>query len=447
MADEKKDDKISERLERIQQTPRRAGRWKPYAAGAGLFVAGAAIASYGFLMAPTGEEEEKPFGMATSQVSEFQDGSGLDGFTISRPRPDSQGAPQARPAPEEEEEPPADDPRLADLNAQIMQLQSQLGDRDEDMEALRTEIEAAKQERAERDRALQEAERNAMRLQSQLETQKQLFEQQQVEQVNAEQRRAELEARRAEQEAIEQAQISSAMVAYRASGSGSSGGEGGRSGGEGESRDYEGDEAFLRAAADKAAVTRSEIIANPSNTIIQGTQIEATLETGIDTSLQGNIVANVSYDVWSMDMSQVLIPRGSKLFGRYNGEIEQGQRRVLIAWDRLVTSDGQSVNLEGYGTDRIGRSGMTGKVNNHTWARFGSAAAVSIVGALPAILAAGVEDESSGEVSSDTVENIGQNASEAVSQVVATNLNRQPTITVHQGAVVMVRINHDIEMF
>ena len=77
--------------------------------------------------------------------------------------------------------------------------------------------------------------------------------------------------------------------------------------------------------------------------------------------MPGNVAANVSYDVWSMDMSQVLIPRGSKLYGRYNSQIERGQRRVMIAWDRLVTADGQSVQLEGYGTDRIGRAGMTGK--------------------------------------------------------------------------------------
>ncbi|WP_189654719.1 hypothetical protein [Paracoccus mutanolyticus] len=36
--------------------------------------------------------------------------------------------------------------------------------------------------------------------------------------------------------------------------------------------------------------------------------------------------------------------------------------------------------LEGYGTDRVGRSGLTGKVKNHTASRFGSAALVSVIG-------------------------------------------------------------------
>ena len=129
----------------------------------------------------------------------------------------------------------------------------------------------------------------------------------------------------------------------------------------GDARDYAAGDEFLRVGANKARVTQSEVIGSPSNTIIQGTLIEATLETAISSQLPGDVAANVSYDVWSMDMSQVLIPRGSKLYGRYNSQIERGQRRVMIAWDRLVTADGQSVQLEGYGTDRIGRAGMTGK--------------------------------------------------------------------------------------
>ncbi|WP_262983318.1 TrbI/VirB10 family protein [Paracoccus mutanolyticus] len=48
--------------------------------------------------------------------------------------------------------------------------------------------------------------------------------------------------------------------------------------------------------------------------------------------------------------------------------------------------------LEGYGTDRVGRSGLTGKVKNHTASRFGSAALVSVIGALPAALEAAASD-------------------------------------------------------
>nr|WP_257154311.1 TrbI/VirB10 family protein [Paracoccus pantotrophus] len=172
----------------------------------------------------------------------------------------------------------------------------------------------------------------------------------------------------------------------------------------------------------------------------------------MSSALSGNVAANVSYDVWSMDMSQVLIPRGSKLYGRYSSDVDRGQRRVLIAWDRLVTSDGQSVQLEGYGTDRIGRSGMPGHVNNHTLARFGAAAAVSVIGALPAIITAALDDDdengnSNNDVASTTAANVGQGASTALGNVMQGYLDVPPTISVDQGAVVQVRVNNDLELF
>ena len=161
-------------------------------------------------------------------------------------------------------------------------------------------------------------------------------------------------------------------------------------------------------------------------------------------SHSGNVAAVVSHDVWSFDMSRVLIPRGSRLFGRYDSEVDAGQRRVLIAWDRIVTTDGQSVELAAYGTDRIGRSGLPGKVRNHFLQRFGTAALISVIGAVPAIAAARYEGD---EVASDTAESVGNDLGEAVNDVMADYLRIPPTISVNQGAVVMVRVDADIEFY
>lgn len=432
---------VDERLARLQRKPGRPNRWKPYMVGSGLFVAGAAAASYAFIAL---SEDQTPtdtrLNLPTSEVRDFQDGSGLDGFTITRPRTEPQQTVETRTRTETVEV--VDQTRIDELAAQLQGMQLKLTEGDAARDQLLEEMGQLKDEASLKDEALAEAEREMIRLQSQLETQDQLFGGQDAEAALEAQRRAEYEARRAEEEARRQAQIASPMVAYRASGSGSSATDGGDG-----TRDYTAGEEFLRAGANKARVTQSEVIGSPSNTIIQGTLIEATLETAISSQLPGNVAANVSYDVWSMDMSQVLIPRGSKLYGRYNSNIERGQRRVMIAWDRLVTSDGQSVQLEGYGTDRIGRAGMTGKVNNHTLARFGSAAAVSIIGALPDIAVASIEENGGNDTTSDAIENIGQDASDALDDVMADYLDIPATISVDQGAVVMVRVNTDLEMF
>lgn len=90
---------------------------------------------------------------------------------------------------------------------------------------------------------------------------------------------------------------------------------------------------------------------------------------------------------------------------------------------------------------------MTGKVRNHTLSRFGAAAAVSVIGALPTLLAAGIEEDQTGSVRGETYSNLGQSVSESVGQTMAGSLDRSPTITVQQGAVVMVRVNTDLEIW
>ena len=147
---------------------------------------------------------------------------------------------------------------------------------------------------------------------------------------------------------------------------------------------------------------------------------------------------------WSFDMSRVVVPRGSRLFGRYDSDVDAGQRRVLIAWDRLVTTDGQSVELAAYGTDRVGRSGLPGTVRNHFLQRFGTAALISLIGAVPTVAAAKYD---SNQVASDAAEDVGNDLGDAVNEVMADYLSIPPTISVNQGAVVMIRVDADIEFY
>ena len=75
-----------------------------------------------------------------------------------------------------------------------------------------------------------------------------------------------------------------------------------------------------------------------------------------------------------------------------------------------------------------------------------AAAAVSIIGAAPAVLAAAIEKDRDDEISSETVENIGANASDTVGSIMKDYIDIPTTISVDQGAVVMVMVNADLEM-
>lgn len=457
MADE---DQLQARLARMQKPVAAVPWWRRMALPAGMLATGLAGGAYVATVQPA--ERTSPPPMQTSEVSEFQDDSGLAGFTVTEnePLPVTTPAPvvtrtevQTVTDPQAKADAEAARAALEKARADLQKAQAELAAARSNpsvdtaqIDALRQEMQQLRDDMAGKDQALDELTRDNMRLQTELQTAAQLAGQAQMEADSEaqrlaalEQRRAELEAQRAQEQALLEARARSAKVIRF----GSNGG-GGAEGDSGGDEHFDAAERFRRAGRTEAV--QAEVIGEPSRTVLQGTLIEATLANAISSQLEGNVSATVSYDVWSMDMANVLIPRGSRLFGRYSSSIDKGQRRIMVAWDRVVTPDGQSVELAAYGTDRIGRAGVTGRVNTHTLARFSAAAAVSIIGAAPAVLAAAIEEDRDDEISRETVEKIGTNASDTIGSIMKDYIDIPTTISVDQGAVVMVMVNADLEM-
>jgi type IV secretion system protein VirB10 len=438
MSEEDQDGKLAARMARMRpaEAPRRRSGVNPYALSAVTAVAGVGVGAWLVLAAP--EAPAPAPALETASVSDFQGDGGADGFSITKEKP------QIVPAAPDTSEADRLQAEIESLNAQIADLKANpVTVTDEAALAdLKAQLAALDADAKAREAALSDLERENIRLQTELETKTLVEGDAEAEAARA--REEELARKRQEAEMLKEAQIHSDMVAMRSSMD--MGGETGAAptGPGGGGAAATGDEAFRRAGAKSAEVRQAEVIANPAYTVMQGTLIEASLETAVSTDLSGNVAAIVSHDVWSFDMSRVLIPRGSRLFGRYDSDVDAGQRRVLIAWDRIVTTDGQSVELAAYGTDRIGRSGLPGKVRNHFMQRFGTAALISVIGAVPAIAASRYEGD---EVASDTAENVGNDLGEAVNNVMADYLRIPPTISVNQGAVVMVRVDADIEFY
>lgn len=249
-------------------------------------------------------------------------------------------------------------------------------------------------------------------------------------------RLAALEERRVQAEELRQARISSPIVAFGGTASPQNAGSADSRSGLGQNED------FLRSGARAAEVEQATIIANPSRTVIQGTVIQAALETAIDSDLPGAIRAVVSEDVHSYDGTRVLIPRGSKLIGRYNSQVEATQRRLMVAWDRIITPDGQSVTIAAYGADELGRSGTDGRIDRRLGTRFGSAALVSLISALPSAAAASVDDPLAAELA----EELGGDVEDASRSVLDEYLSVAPTIYVDQGSRITVMVDRDLEL-
>ena len=250
-------------------------------------------------------------------------------------------------------------------------------------------------------------------------------------------RMAELQRRADEERAFQERRIASPVIAF--------GGTGGANTGEtalsersfGEVTD------FVQNGALPSTVTQAEVIANPAPTVIQRTMIQAVLETAPDSSLPGQTRAIISEDVFSFDGTRLLIPRGSRLIGRYRSGIEISQRRVTIAWDRIILPDNQSIQISAFGGDELGRSGVTGFVDTRFAQRFGSAALISIISAAPSAAAAQVENETTAEV----LEDVGDDLADATDSVIGEYLSIGPVIHIDQGARVTVMVDRDLEIF
>ena len=144
--------------------------------------------------------------------------------------------------------------------------------------------------------------------------------------------------------------------------------------------------AALQTAPDQASTNddsvervTAERLVNPSFTIPQGTVIPAVLETALDSTRAGGVRALVQRDVMSFNGTRVLIPRGSRLYGEYEANLQRGQNRALVQWTRLIRPDGVTVALNSPSSDPLGRAGIRGKVDSKFFQRFGGAILQSVL--------------------------------------------------------------------
>lgn len=198
-----------------------------------------------------------------------------------------------------------------------------------------------------------------------------------------------------------------------------------------------------------------------NRTILQGKIIDAVLETGINTDLKGSVRAIVSRDVYSEMGKNILVIKGSRLIGAYESSITQGQTRVQIVWDRLITPFGIDIKISSEGVDPLGRSGIKGYIDNKLKERLFNAFLVSYVIPLTTMYATGTGDDKinqsetknkdgsttidkfstqKAQILSDANSQFTDSATEAVDQ--ASSI--KPTITINQGTRINVFVQKDL---
>lgn len=190
----------------------------------------------------------------------------------------------------------------------------------------------------------------------------------------------------------------------------------------------------------KQSAERLTAIASPY--VVQaGTVIPAALITGIRSDLPGLITAQVTENVYDSPSGQILlIPQGSRLIGEYDSATAAGQRRILLAWDRLIFPGGRSILLDRLqGADPSGRSGLQDGVDNH-WAGLLAAALLST------LLNVGTEVMADDDGSLVRALRYGtqDSISQAGRQIVGRQLSISPTLTIRPGHPLRVMVKRDI---
>jgi type IV secretory pathway VirB10-like protein len=170
-----------------------------------------------------------------------------------------------------------------------------------------------------------------------------------------------------------------------------------------------------------------------------GFVIPAVLLSGVNSEVPGTIIAQVAQDVYdNATGSDLLIPQGARLIGSYSANVQYGQSRLFVVWQRIVFPDGRALDIGAEpGTDSAGFAGFKDRVDSH-WVRiFGSAVLMSAI-------SAGIsysQDRYNGNgnyyqpprFGDELSQAVGQQFGQAAAKLLEKNLDIAPTLTIRPG--------------
>ncbi len=178
-----------------------------------------------------------------------------------------------------------------------------------------------------------------------------------------------------------------------------------------------------------------------------GTVIPGLLLTAINSDLPGDIVGQVSQDVYdSRTERTLLIPKGARLLGTYDNQVAVGEDRLLVAWTRLIFPDGRSLRLPGLALkDEAGQTGTKDQVDTHWRRAFGNALLLSAISAGVQLSqppqATLLGTPSAGQIAAGA---LGQELSSVALELLRRGMDTPPTITIRQGHPFNVFLNGDL---
>lgn len=95
----------------------------------------------------------------------------------------------------------------------------------------------------------------------------------------------------------------------------------------------------------------------------QGKVIDAVVESAINSDFVGEIRAVISRDVYAENGKNILIPKGTRVFGAFSvGDATTG--RISVTWNKINLETGYTLTIASQAVDNLGRLGVQGRVDN-----------------------------------------------------------------------------------
>ncbi len=231
----------------------------------------------------------------------------------------------------------------------------------------------------------------------------------------------------------------STLIAYNGSEQGAGRGLGGAGG---DTAQAEGGTPPAQTALDTLKQTSAigtataRMIGDRNYLVTAGAIIPCTLQTAMDSSVPGYSTCIIPRDIYSDNGRVVLLEKGTRVFGEYQGGLQRGQNRLFAMWTRAVTPRGVAIDIGSPASDSLGRAGITGKIDRFFWQRFGAALLFSVLDTGGQIAGQAVSPEGS---------TVFRTPGDTTSQVLQDTQQIRPIVRVNQGTELAITVAKDFD--
>lgn len=169
--------------------------------------------------------------------------------------------------------------------------------------------------------------------------------------------------------------------------------------------------------------------------------IPCALDTAMDSTIAGAVTCHTTQDVLSPD-HVLLMAAGTQITGTYKNDVRAGQSRLFAFAGSAITKEGIPVPLDSQVADGLGRAGIQATdVDNHYFERFGAGILLSGLEGAMGIAQAEVSKGGNSYLNLNT----GGGASGIATQILQSQVNIPPTISVSPGTIVSIVVDHPID--